>query len=204
MTLTLPRRLLIAGALCLLALIGLVISEARARAAGREVILAMEPIDPRSLLTGHYVQLNFSDFLAASDKCPNLTAPQFAASNSQKGWIALRKRGDRYVAVSSAPTRAPIEDLGEVFVRGNATCVEAIPATTGPNGFPGRPASVTMFLAVDRFHTSQHEAEAIEKAMRDRTTGEPRVLAILSIGADGTPRTKGLIVDGKRIELRMF
>ncbi len=40
--------------------------------------------------------------------------------------------------------------------------------------------------------------------MRDRTGDAARVAAILSVGADGTPRTKGLVVDGKRVELTWF
>ena len=199
MTLTLPRRLLIAGALCLLALVGLVISEARARAAGREVILAMEPIDPRSILSGHYVILNFTEPLA-----PGAVCPPIGPAPGARGWVALKPRGDRHIVSGAAKTRAEAEKLGDIVVRGDASCEEPIPAQTQPNPAPGFPGVTRLRLDVDRFHTSQREAEAIEKAMRDRTTGEPRVLAILSIGADGTPRTKGLIVDGKRIELGLF
>lgn len=196
MTLSLPRRLIAAGAVCVLALVALVVIEGRARAAGREVILAMEPIDPRSVLSGHYVILNFTEPLMPGAQCPPIDVALGAP-----GWVALSPRGDRYGVSGAAKTRAAAEKLGAIVVRGDASCEERIPPSGDAQGFPG---ALRLHLGVDRFHTSQREAEAIEKAMRDHTTGEPRVLAILSIGADGTPRTKGLVVDGKRIELGWF
>ena len=89
-------------------------------------------------------------------------------------------------------------------VRGWATCDEPTPASTDIPPAPAAPGRITMHLGVDRFHADQDEATAIEKAMRDRTGAEARVAAILSVAADGRPRTKGLVVDGKRVELTWF
>ncbi len=203
MTFGLPQRLLAAGAVCLVALIALVVIEDRARAAGSEVIVAMEPVDPRSILSGHYVMLGFTEALPAGEACPPLTT-----NPGDDGWIALKRRGDLHTAAASAPTRAEVEGKGEVLVRGWAMCDEPVPAATDPEPAPGAPGRITMHLGVERFHADQDEATAIEKAMRDRPDGDfgeqSRVAAILSIGADGKPRTKGLVVDGKRVELTWF
>ena len=198
MKLTLPLRLLLAGVLCLAALIALVVIEGRARAAGREVIVAMQPVDPRSILSGHYVQLNFTEPLDGAP-CP----PLEAAPLNDEGWVALKPRGERHVVAGAASTRAAAQKLGDVVVRGWASCEAAIPGTPEPNPAPGFPGALTLHIGVNRFHADQDEATAIETAMRDRA-GDPRVAAILSIGADGTPRTKGIMIDGKRVELSWF
>lgn len=198
MTVTLAQRLLAAGALCLLALVGLVVVEARARAAGTEVVLDMEPIDPRSLLSGHYVILGFAQALPQGAKCPPIADVPF--DRRDRGWVALTRSGERHVVSGAAVTRAEAQKLGQIVVRGIALCNEPTPGT---DGAPGMDGAVRLDLAVDRYHADQDEAEAIEKAIRDRE-GEARVAAVLSIASDGTPRTKGLIVDGERIELTWF
>jgi uncharacterized membrane-anchored protein len=199
MTFTLAQRLLAAGALCLLALVSLVAFEARARAAGTEVILDLEPVDPRALLSGHYVILGFAQTLAPDAACPPIA--EVSWSRRHEGWVALRREGDRHVVSGAASTRAKAERLGEIVVRGAATCNPPTPSTKDG---PGAPGAVRLELPVDRYYADQDEAEAIEKAMRDRAAEEARVAAILSIGKDGAPRTKGLIVDGERVELTWF
>ena len=94
----------------------------------------------------------------------------------------------------AALTREAALKIAPVAVRGRAWC-EGAPA--------GEEGLVRTALSVDRFHADQDEAEAIERAMRDRE-GPQRVQAILSVGKDGVPRTRGLIVDGRRIELTWF
>ncbi len=193
----LPQRLIAAGAVCIAALIGLVLMEGAARAAGTEVIVAMRPVDPRALLTGHYVQLSFDDAIPLGGACP----PTDIESGAD-GWIALRKAGDRHVVAAVMGARAAAAPLGDVVVRGAATCNPPSPPSTEVK--TGQPGNVTMRLAVERFHADQDEAVALETAMRDVPDGETRLFAILSIGKDGAPRTKGLIVDGKRVDLTWF
>ncbi|MDX2233730.1 MAG: GDYXXLXY domain-containing protein, partial [Hyphomonadaceae bacterium] len=84
----LPQRLIGAGVVCAAALLGLVITEGNARAAGTEVVVAMRPVDPRALLTGHYVLLTFAEAIPPDGACP----PQDTAFG-QDGWIALSRRG---------------------------------------------------------------------------------------------------------------
>jgi uncharacterized membrane-anchored protein len=190
-----PQRLLAAGALCLLALVALVVREGQARAAGTEVILDMEPVDPRSLLSGHYVMLGLAHRLPQGTTCPPIEAGGFDRRGAPQGWVALTRSGARHVVSGAAPTRAQAERLGEIVVRGDAVCTEPTPTSEG---------AVRLNLSVDRFHADQDEAIAIEKAIRDRDASEARVAAVLSIGRDGAARTKGLLVDGERIELTWF
>lgn len=206
MTISLAQRLLAAGFVCILALIGLVVIEGRARAAGREVILRMQPVDPRALLTGHYVQLSFADALEPGEACPPITAPPESPvmlREQQQDWLALRKAGDVHVLAGSYATRAEALKHGEVVARGTARCDPPFTPEPGAEGAQASPGTVFLNLAVDRFFADQQEAEALEKILRDRDQVD-RTAAILSVSEDGTVRTKGLVVDGKRVELTWF
>lgn len=181
---SLPLRILAAAGLLIVLLIALVVAEDRARARGREVVLPMEAVDPRNLLTGHYVDLRLTQRLAGD--CPrNLPNP------ASPGWLALRKEAGRHVLTGGAATRAQALKLGEVAVRGHAYC------TRVPEG-----EAVTLDIGVDRFHADQDEAQAMEAQLRARPGGQPLpAFVVVSVGEDGRARLKGVILDGKRTDL---
>lgn len=183
-----PRILIVAG-LCAAALIGLVVSEGFARQGGQEVLLPMEAVDPRSLLSGHYVFLNLAQRLEPNETCP---------TGGELEWVALRQSGDIYVAAGGAESREQAQLLG-LPVKGQFACVEPTPASPGIEGAPG---SVTLHLGIDRFHINQQEALSIEQVLREQSLTEPtRAFAIVSVGRDGRGRLVGLLIDGERLEL---
>lgn len=196
-----PIRILLVAALCVAALIAIVVREGMARDSGREVVMAMAAIDPRALLQGHYVIVALQETLPAEAPCPpTLDAEGFFARTGEAptGWLALAAEGDHYVVRGAAQTRGEAAQMGEIVVRGAAACFK--PTTI--EGEPPQPGALQAELGVDRFHVNQAEAERIERIMRAQTPGaEARVSAILSIGADGRARMKGLIVDGERLML---
>lgn len=183
-----PRILIVAG-VCVLALIGLVVSESLARRGGQEVLIAMEAVDPRSLLQGHYVALNLTQRLTPEDTCP---------TGGDLEWVALREEDASYVAVGGADSREQAQLLG-LPVKGGFTCLEPTPASEGIEAMPGW---LTLDLGVDRFHINQTDALRIEQTLREQNVDEAtRAFAIVSIGRDGRARLKGLMVDGVRLEL---
>jgi len=183
-----PRILLVAG-LCVLSLIGLVVSEALARQGGQEVLLPMEAVDPRSLLSGHYVQLNLSQRLEPNETCP---------SGGDQEWVALRQDGELHVAAGGAGSRDQAQLLG-LPVKGRFECQEPFAGSADAQPMPGW---LTLNLGVDRFYINQTEALRIEAVLRDQNVGEAsRAFAIVSIGRDGRGRLKGLVIDGERLEL---
>ncbi|MGQ0532913.1 MAG: GDYXXLXY domain-containing protein [Caulobacteraceae bacterium] len=184
-----PRILVVAG-LCAAALIGLVISEGLAREGGQEVVLPMAAIDPRAIMSGHYVQLNFTDRLEPDETCPE--------SGDWK-WVALRPENDIYVAAGGAPSREQAERLGPLPVKGTFTCSPPTPPAEGIEGMDGW---LTLDLGVDRFHINQADAMRIERVLQEqRTDEERRAFAVLSVGRDGHARLKALVIDGERFEL---
>lgn len=183
-----PRILLVA-ALCAAALIGHVLSEGAARRNGQEILLPMEAVDPRSLLSGHYVQLGLTQRLTAPAACP-------VAGDYE--WIALREEAGRFVAVGGAASREEAQLLG-LPVKGTFACSPPTPATTESEALPGW---ITLHLGVERFHVNQGDALRIERVLREQNADEAtRAFAIVSVGRDGRARLKGLMIDGERLDL---
>lgn len=187
MKLSAAPRILLVAALCAAALIGLVISEGAARQSGQEILLPMEAVDPRSVLSGHYVQLSLTQRLEPSAQCP---------AQGDWDWVALREDGERYVAAGGATSREEAQLVG-LPVKGTLTC--SAPASDGGETLPGW---LTLHLGVDRFHVNQADAMRIENVLRTQNTDQlTRAFAIVSVGRDGRARLKGLMIDGERLEL---
>lgn len=186
MKLTAAPRILIVAGLCVATLIGLVVNEGFARQGGREVLLPMEAVDPRSLLSGHYVLINLTERLEPGQTCP---------TGGDLEWVALRRSGDVYAAAGGAESREQAQLIG-LPVKGQFTCFEP------GEGADATPGALTLALGIDRFHINQTEALRIEAVLREQTINdETRAFAIVSIGRDGRGRLVGLIIDGERLEL---
>lgn len=184
-----PARIVAAAALLSLALVGLVVREGMARAEGQEVVLPITGYDPRSLLTGHYVQFQLRSELPSGTPCPPGAG---GYSRRPDAWVALRRQGDHHVATGVALSRAAAGKLGEIVVRGDIDCLARVaPETTW----------VILNLGVDRLHTDQDQAEALQKALTATPDGPPRADAVVSIGRDGKARLKALVVNGRRTDL---
>lgn len=189
MKLNAAPRILLVAVLCAAALIGLVLSEGAARQSGQEILLPMEAVDPRSLLSGHHVQLGLTQRLTAPATCP-------AAGDYQ--WVALREEAGRHVAVGGAASREETQLLG-LPVKGTFTCSPPTPATPESEAFPGW---IRLHLGIERFHVNQADALRIERVLREQNVDEAtRAFAIVSVGRDGRARLKGLTIDGERLEL---
>lgn len=187
---SLPLRIAAAAAVLVLLLVGVVLRENGARAAGREVLLPMEAVDPRDLLTGHYVALRLTQQLALGQPCP-----RERSTFEDGGWIGLKSAGGPYRFVSvGASRRAALAGGAELAVRGGVYCSRTAFGNTESD-------VVTLDIGVDRFHADQDEAQAIEKALRERRQGEAPAFAVVSVGDDGRARLKGVIVGGKRTDL---
>lgn len=209
-----PRALALRiGAVALLlmvALVGLLVREDRARADGEEVRLAMEAVDPRSLLSGHYAALQLVERLDDGAPCP----PDLEAHYGQNdGWVALSPTADNTHRVSGAgATREAALRHGPVVVRGQADCRQAFLApprepneAAPPTDDRPQETFITLDIGVDRFYADQTKAEALEAALRRQgDAAAPPAFAIVSIGQDGRGRLKGVEVGGTRADLNWF
>jgi len=181
-----PRILIVAG-VCIAALIGLVVSEGAARDSGQVVLLRMQAVDPRALLSGHYVDINLTEPL--NEECP---------PGADLRWIALRPDGEAYVLAGGAASRDQAQQVGPLPVRGSFTC--APPALV--DSVAPIPGFTRLNIGISRFHINQADALRIEEILRAQRIDEStRAYAIVSVGRDGRARLRGIMVDGERLEL---
>jgi uncharacterized membrane-anchored protein len=188
-------RIMIVATLCALSLIAVVLVEGAARASGQEVLLAMQAVDPRSMLSGHYVQIDLDQTLPLADHCPE--------SQAGGDWIALKPLGNGvYGVAGGAHSRDQTEQIGPVAVKGTFECNEPIPkGEVNPDGVEG---SIHINVGIDRFYINQTEAERIANVLNQQNNGPARAFAIVSVGADGQARLKGVEIDGRRLELSLL
>jgi len=206
MTRFLPQRIIAAAALLVIALTGLVLHEESLRRSGREVLLAIEAVDPRDLLTGHYAALDIREAIAPDAPCPPGVREEPATSLldarvKQRDWIALAPKGDHFVAVGADRSRAKASALALVTVWGVMTCNTGF-VKTGENAFE-RPGSISLDLGVKRFHADQKQAEIVSAQLRGGPDAPP-AFAVISVGNDGKARLRGLMIGGKRLTLTWF
>jgi GDYXXLXY protein len=204
-------RIIAVAVLLLVGLTAMVLREEQLRQSGREVLLNLETVDPRDLLSGHYAALSLEEPLAPGAPCPSTqTAPgALGFLNRVKapdGWVALSRKGDHYAPVGLAATEAAAKKLGEIPVRGSLYCVDGL-LQTGPDTPPATQTMTVLNIGVSRFHADQAQAEHIAAGIPVAVPGKalpPPAYAIVSIGADGRARLKGLQVAGQRLTLSWF
>ena len=195
MSINAAPRIMIVAAACALALIGVVLLEGAARASGQEVLLPMQAVDPRALLSGNYVRVSLNQTLQPNEHCPD--------QQSGWDWIALKPIGGGvYGVAGGARSRDQTEQIGPVPVRGSFSCAAPIPPSKDiPEGQAG---NIRIEVGVDRFYINQGEAEHIEHLLRESRRREARAFAIVSIGRDGQARLRGLQVEDRRLALSWF
>lgn len=196
-----PVRIAAAVVLLAVGLVGLVAREGVARANGQEVRLAITGYDPRSLLTGHYVQFQLVDRVPPEQVC--VRKGSGLEPVGVQLWLAARRVGSAHRLVAAAPSRAAALRLGEVAIRGDGLCVGIGPVVIGDREVP-ETISATLDIGIDRIHLDQEEAQRLEKVLRGRDGEPPPSWAVVSVGGDGKARLKGVIVGDRRIDLSWF
>ncbi len=140
---------------------------------GREILLKVEPIDPRDLLRGDYVILNY--------EASNLPKEAFVSSQAVAKpidhvvWVQLRKGADGiFQPASFSYDRNALAQAGadDVIVRAKSVYTS-----------PGQSARVNYGL--ERFYLPEGTGRQIEKDMRERP-----FFVVAAVAQDGTAQIK--------------
>jgi uncharacterized membrane-anchored protein len=186
-------RILGVAALSVLALVALVVHEGLALDAGTEIIMPMQPVDPQSMLSGHYVALDLSAPLTPGQDCPpgaeTGILSNFDASMRKPRWVALTTAAGVTRVAGVADTQAAAKRFAPLTAAGDAYCVASV---------PDAPGFVQTWLGVDRYHVDQAAAQRIADAMSPTSEHPIPVTAVMSVDAGGHTRMKGLTLGGKR------
>lgn len=181
------NRLLISAIVLALAQIGFLAWAIASRAAilrsGQDVLLKVEPVDPRDLLRGDYVSLGYDISSVSLKMIENLSADTSAALGGQI-WVRLGKDADGFwhpVSASLGKPFGPEPATGQLDARG--VILSSL----------SRSDEVRVDYGIGRFYLPEGEGRAIEHDMRVRSFG---ILA--AVGADGTLQIKALM-DGNKM-----
>lgn len=150
---------------------------------GQEVLLKIEPVDPRDFLRGDYVWLNYEIRNVPVKLVQNAPPGEFLAEDGPI-FVRLGKDPDgfwrpRSAALGEPSAKAP--ESGEVVLRG----------TVSGGWSLGPEASFSVNYGIDRYYVPEGEGRAIEADIRERPFG---ILA--AVGSDGTAQIKALM-DGE-------
>jgi uncharacterized membrane-anchored protein len=173
---------------------------------GEEIILPAEGYDPRNLLTGHYVNLRTPVHQAQMTLSHQL---EVETLTGRQVWAVLQRSGpDAAWQVADLLPQRPTDDIagGAVVVRARvvsswvetAWLDEADPNAPPQQAFPvaAGQAWVELVYGIERYHTRQIEAVALERWLATERERAGVTLRI-SVGTDGRARLRAVLLDGK-------
>lgn len=152
---------------------------------GAEVLLKVEPVDPRDLLRGDYVRLGYEISSIPANLVTNLPANDAALSEGPI-FVRIGKDADGYWRARSATLGAPATTpaTGELDIRGTASALWR----ADPD------ARIFVTYGIERYYVPEGEGLAIEKDMNVRSFG-----ILVALAADGTPQIKALMDGDARV-----
>lgn len=152
---------------------------------GREVLLRVQPVDPRDLLRGDYVRLGYDIGMLPRSTVANLPS-EVSGADGTPVFVRLAKQADGYwqpIAATVGKTPAEAAPPDQVDLRGVLTGYDGV----GPN----QQAVIGVDYGIERYYVPEGEGREIEKNMATRPFG-----ILLGVAANGTPQIKALM-DGQ-------
>lgn len=152
---------------------------------GQEVLLRIRPIDPRDLLRGDYVRLDYDISRIKTDLIAN-TGPRKETSDGETLVVRLKPGAEGFweaqKAWFGAAEGAPADD--EIDIRGSVDG-----GWTLASG-----ANVPVKYGIERFYVPEGEGIAIQNGLRER----PFSMKV-AVGPDGTAQIKALMDEGRML-----
>ncbi len=195
-----PRVWLAAILVCLLqtgAIAAIIVNRAMLLTHGREIVLNVVPVDPRDLLRGDYVRLNYG-----ISQVPTPLVEAFEHRGASKTiYVTLERQGQAqtgtWVPVAASPEQpAAPETENRIVLKGTLDWPWAWLAS---NAAYFNPPALHVKYGIESYFVPENTGGDLEKATR---TGA--VKAVVSVGRDGAAAIKGLIVNGARRDETLF
>lgn len=182
------KRLLVSAIVLALAQIGflgwIIAGRAAILRSGTEVLLKIEPVDPRDFLRGDYVALRY-DIMSIPNSIVSNMPREAGAGRAAPVFARLKKGADGYWHAASATLDAPLATplaADEADIKG-----QVLGGWT-----PSEGGSIEANYGIERFYLPEGEGLAIQNDIRVRPFGMR-----VAIGKDGTAQIKAL-VDGDK------
>lgn len=170
-------------------LIGMAGAQQIRRTTGDEIVLRTRPVDPRDLLRGAYVQLDYEVERVHLPDLPTRADPaDWKAGDTL--FLTLRSDGVSWIPVALGRKKQIIEQ-GDVALRAKYERREDFADVTAPD--KNMPVDILLDIGVEHYYAAEKDALDIEHDAR-----ETPLDVILSVGGDGKPVIKGLVVNGEK------
>ena len=149
---------------------------------GREVVMEVTPVDPRSLFRGDYVILS-----TAASRIPGNLLPDTKLTPSDVIYVTLARKESVW-----APVAASLSHPGKVA--DDQIVLKGRPSYAISNRWAASGSSFFIRYGIESYFVPEGKGRDIETLV-----GEKKVSVILSVSADGTAAIKGLIAEGKTV-----
>ena len=182
---------LLAGLVSAAVLVGTLALAIERRAAilrdGREVVLKTEPVDPRDLMRGDYVRLNYKDVSSIEKQLVVGAWP--VEDTTTPVWLILAPGSDGVFAAKAASFSRPQQVSAEEVVLKSLPARVSVAQPTGGLNSIGR-----LSFGIERYYVPEGEGLEIEKARNDgRTT------VAIRVSENGEPQIARLMIDGETL-----
>ncbi len=154
---------------------------------GREMVIGVIPVDPRDLLRGDYVRMNYtiSSLPSSLVRAPESVAPGTVV------FVTLERQGQpqdgKWVPLAVSPVRPPAQETDNTMV------------LRGVTQWEWRPDRIRVEYGIESYFVPENTGHDLEKATRDGA-----VKAVISVTGDGKAAIKALIVAGTRHDESLF
>jgi uncharacterized membrane-anchored protein len=160
---------------------------------GREIVLPIVPVDPRSLFRGDYVILSYD----ISNVNGSLVAKEVADAKPQQFFVTLTKSGDAWTPTGLTLNPLPATaDRISVKARPQfgwnlSPRARPAPAGTTPARLPEPQLRVR--YGIESYFVQEGTGPQLEDTARQR-----KLAAVVAVDAKGNAAIKALMIDGKR------
>jgi uncharacterized membrane-anchored protein len=147
---------------------------------GREIVLEVVPVDPRSLFQGDYVTLSY----------PISRVDTPSGRQLRRGTVIYvtlqRSANDTWTVAQTSTTPPAATSPNQIVLKGRVQYFSAATDRT--------PAQSSVDYGIETFFVPEGAGHEIEKLI-----GNHKLFALIAVDGDGNAGIKGLIVDGKRV-----
>mgnify|MGYP001552526627 CR=1 FL=1 len=172
---------------------GMIIKQKYILSKGTEVFLKCEPVDPRSLFSGDYVNLNYKISSIKLKEIKYYGAKNY--SNGKKVYVALEKSPENkfHRAAAISDNIDKLKNKYKVIIRGIVQNVSICLPRKELDYYDRY--TIDIRYGIETYYVPQNQGKKIEKYLN-------KVYAQVSILASGVSSLKNLYLNGKKIEFR--
>jgi uncharacterized membrane-anchored protein len=145
---------------------------------GREVVLEVVPVDPRSLFQGDYVALGY-----------DITRVPITEAKLRRGsvlYVTLQQASDHWHAIAASTKKPENLPPDQVVIKGR------VDYASTPT--PVAPGQANVHYGIEDYFVPEGTGRELEKLV-----GQKKLDALIAIDGSGNAGIKGLMVEGKRV-----